>query len=125
VGTILLAEDDPDILFMVAFKLRRAGLEVLEATDGPSALEVARRRPPDLALLDIRMPRIDGITVCRELRAGPWTSDIPIIVMTARSRPQDKEQAYAAGANDFLVKPFSPRDLLTRVETLLATRVRG
>jgi len=124
-STILLAEDDPDILFMVSFKLRRAGLDVLETTDGPGALEAARREPPDLALLDIRLPRLDGFAVCRELRSGPHTTDIPIIVVTARSRPQDREQAYAAGANDFVVKPFSPRELLGRVEALLAARVRG
>ena len=119
-STILLAEDDPDILHMVAFKLRRSGFDVLEATDGFTALQEARRRTPDLVLLDVRMPRMDGLAVCRELRAGPRTTGVPIIMLTARARPQDREQAYAAGATDYIVKPFSPRELVRRVEAALA-----
>ena len=119
-ATILLAEDDPDILHLVAFKLRGAGFDVIETTDGSAALEAARRQAPDLALLDVRMPRLDGLTVCRELRAGPRTAGIPIIMLTAKTRQQDRECAYAAGATDYVVKPFSPRDLLRRVEDALA-----
>jgi len=118
--TILLAEDDPDILHMVAYKLRRAGFEVVETTDGVAALDACRRAPPDLVLLDVRMPRMDGIAVCRELRAGPRTGDLPIIMLTARAREQDRELAVAAGATDYVVKPFSPRALVERVETVLA-----
>ncbi|GIE99756.1 response regulator transcription factor [Paractinoplanes rishiriensis] len=117
---ILLAEDEPDILHMVALKLRQAGFDVIETGDGFAALEVARQVPPDLALVDIRMPRVDGIEVCRELRAGPRTADIPIIVFTARARPQDRERAYQAGADDYIVKPFSPRALVERVQAALA-----
>ena len=118
-STILLAEDDPDILHMVAYKLRRAGFEVVEATDGIAALDACRREPPDLVLLDVRMPRMDGISVCRELRAGPQTGDLPIIMLTARARAQDRELAFAAGATDYVVKPFSPRALVERVEAVL------
>jgi two-component system phosphate regulon response regulator PhoB len=118
-STILLAEDDPDILHMVAYKLRRAGFEVVEATDGIAALDACRREPPDLVLLDLRMPRMDGISVCRELRAGPRTGDLPIIMLTARARAQDRELAFAAGATDYVVKPFSPRALVERVEAVL------
>jgi len=119
-STILLAEDDPDILHMVAYKLRRAGFEVVETTDGVAALDACRREPPDLVLLDVRMPRMDGIAVCRELRAAPRTGDLPIIMLTARAREQDRELAVAAGATDYVVKPFSPRALVERVETVLA-----
>ena len=118
-STILLAEDDPDILHMVAYKLRRAGFEVVEATDGIAALDACRREPPDLVLLDVRMPRMDGIAVCRELRAGPRTGDLPIVMLTARARDQDRELALAAGATDYVVKPFSPRALVERVEAVL------
>jgi two-component system, OmpR family, phosphate regulon response regulator PhoB len=118
-STVLLAEDDPDIRHLVAFKLGRAGLAVLEAADGRSALELARRTPPDLVVLDVRLPQLSGIEVCRELRAGPRTSDVPIIMVTAGARPQDMEQAYAAGATDYVVKPFSPRALLARIESAL------
>ena len=119
-STILLAEDDPDILHMVAYKLRRAGFQVIETTDGLGALAACRREPPDLVLLDVRMPRMDGIAVCRELRAGPRTGDLPIIMLTARAREQDRELAFAAGATDYVVKPFSPRALVERVEAVLA-----
>ena len=119
-STILLAEDDPDILHMVAYKLRRAGFEVIETTDGLAALDACRREPPDLVLLDVRMPRMDGIAVCRELRAGPRTGALPIVMLTARAREQDRELAFAAGATDYVVKPFSPRALVERVEAVLA-----
>jgi two-component system phosphate regulon response regulator PhoB len=120
---ILLAEDDPDIRHLVTFKLERAGFTVTEAEaeDGYAALRAAHVSTPDLVLLDVRMPRISGIEVCRELRADPRTAAVPIIMLTARSRPLDLEQAYAAGATDYVVKPFSPRDLLHRVQSVLAT----
>jgi two-component system phosphate regulon response regulator PhoB len=120
VSTILLAEDDPDIRHLVAYKLRASGFEVVEAPDGLAALREARREAPDLVLLDVRMPQLSGLDVCRELRTGPRTEGIPIIILTARARPQDLEQAYAAGATDYIVKPFSPRDLVHRVEAVLA-----
>ncbi|GGQ50249.1 response regulator transcription factor [Couchioplanes azureus] len=123
-STILLVEDDPDIRHLVAYKLEKAGLDVVAVADGLSALREARARPPDLVLLDVRMPRMSGIEVCRELRAGPLPGDVPIIMLTARSRPQDLEQGYAAGATDYVVKPFSPRELLERVEATLARVAR-
>ena len=123
-SNILLVEDDPDIRYLVSYKLVRAGFAVREAADGPAALEQARHTPPDLVILDVRMPRMSGLEVCRELRAAPGTARVPIIMLTARARSQDLEQAYAAGATDYVVKPFSPRELLNRVETMLA-RVAG
>ncbi|MFI5492309.1 response regulator transcription factor [Actinoplanes sp. NPDC051859] len=122
-STILLVEDDPDIRHLVSYKLGKSGLTVVAVPDGVAALREVRANPPDLVLLDVRMPRMSGIEVCRELRSGPLP-DVPIIMLTARSRPQDLEQGYAAGATDYIVKPFSPRDLLERVEVALA-RVAG
>jgi two-component system phosphate regulon response regulator PhoB len=119
-STILLAEDDPDIRHLVTVKLGRGGFEVVAVPDGFAALREAHRQPPDLAILDVRMPRMSGIEVCRELRAGPHTAAVPIIMLTARARPTDLEQAYAAGASDYVVKPFSPRELLERVEAVLS-----
>jgi two-component system phosphate regulon response regulator PhoB len=119
-STILLAEDDPDIRYLVAYKLRKSGFAVVEAADGLAALHEARRETPDLILLDMRMPQLSGLDVCRELRSGPHTGTVPIIILTAQARPQDVEQAYAAGATDYIVKPFSPRALVLRVEAALA-----
>jgi len=119
-STILLVEDDPDIRHLVSYKLTKGGLDVIGVGDGIAALRAARDHPPDLVLLDVRMPRMSGIEVCRELRAGPLRADVPIILLTARSLPQDLEQGYAAGASDYIVKPFSPRELLKRVEAALA-----
>lgn len=120
-STILLAEDDPDIRHLVSYKLTKCGFDVIEVADGRAALQAARQQPPpDLVLLDVRMPFMNGLEVCRELRDGPRTSALPIIILTARARPQDVEQAFAAGATDYVVKPFSPRELVQRVETVLA-----
>lgn len=119
-STILLVEDDPDIRHLVSYKLTKAGFDVVDVADGFAALRAARETPPDLVLLDVRMPRMSGIEVCRELRAGPLTATVPIIMLTGRSRPQDLEQGYAAGATEYIVKPFSPRDLQERVEAALA-----
>ena len=118
-STVLLVEDDPDIRHLVAYKLTKGGFDVVEAADGFAALQAAREKAPDLVILDIRMPRMSGLEVCRELRAGPLTGTVPIIMLTARARPQDLEQAYAAGATDYVVKPFSPRILLQHVESAL------
>jgi two-component system phosphate regulon response regulator PhoB len=123
-STILLAEDDPDIRHLVSFKLGRGGFDVIEVEDGFAALREVHRYPPDLVILDVRMPRMSGLEVCRELRATASTALLPIIMLTGRARPQDLEQAYEAGANDYIVKPFSPRELLERVEAVLA-RVDG
>ncbi|MET0495830.1 MAG: response regulator [Actinoplanes sp.] len=123
-STILLVEDDPDIRHLVSYKLRRSGLEVIDVADGIAALRSARENPPDLVLLDVRMPKMSGIEVCRELRAGPLPATVPIIMLTARARPQDLEQGYAAGATDYIIKPFSPRAMQERVEAALA-RVAG
>jgi two-component system phosphate regulon response regulator PhoB len=118
-STVLLVDDDPDIRHLVAYKLTKAGFDVVQAADGLAALQAVQQQVPDLVILDIRMPRMSGFEVCRELRANPLTETVPIIMLTARARPQDLEQAYAAGATDYVVKPFSPRILLQHVESAL------
>jgi two-component system phosphate regulon response regulator PhoB len=117
---VLLVDDDPDIRHLVSFKLRRAGIDVDPYADAFTGLDAARQDPPALALLDVRIPRMSGLDLCRELRADPATARIPIIMLTARARPRDVELAFRCGADDYIVQPFSPRDMLHRVEAALA-----
>ncbi len=119
-ATVVLAEDDPDIRDLVAFKLRQVGHEVRPFEDGVSALTSAREDVPDIAILDIMMPGISGLDVCRELRNDPLTADVPVIILTARAQESDIEAGFAAGADDYIVKPFSPRELASRVQAVLA-----
>src|SRR3712207_2577874 len=123
-GTVLLVEDDPDIRHLVSYKLSTGGFDVIEAADGADALGQARRHRPDVIGRDGRMPRLSGLEVCRELRAAPATADVPIIMLTARAQPHDIERAYAAGATDYVVKPFSPRHLLERVTSAVRAVAR-
>ena len=116
---VLVADDDSDIRDLVAFKLTQSGHEVMAVEDGMAALKAAREQPVDLALLDIRMPGMSGLDVCRELRAMPETATIPVIMITARSQEGDVEVGFAAGADDYIIKPFSPRELSSRVTAVL------
>jgi DNA-binding response OmpR family regulator len=117
---ILVADDDTDIRDLVSFKLEQAGFDVTAVDNGLAALTAARREPPDLVVLDVMMPGMSGIDVCRELRADELTAGLPIILLTARAQEGDVEVGFGAGANDYIVKPFSPRELVTRVEAVLA-----
>jgi two-component system, OmpR family, phosphate regulon response regulator PhoB len=123
-ATVLLAEDDADIRLLVTLKLEQAGHEVRGFGDGASALADAREHPPDLAVLDVLMPGMTGLEVCRELRKDPVTADVLVILLTARAQQPDITAGFAAGATDYIVKPFSPRELAARIQTLLA-RVRA
>jgi|HubBroStandDraft_2_1064218.scaffolds.fasta_scaffold86328_3 DNA-binding response OmpR family regulator len=123
-ATVLLAEDDADIRFLVTFKLTQVGYQVRAFGDGLSALADARERPPDLAVLDTMMPGMTGLEVCRELRKDPATASIPVIILTAMAQDADITAGLAAGAVDYIVKPFSPRDFAMRVDAVLA-RVRA
>ncbi len=118
-ATILLAEDDADIRFLVTFKLTQAGYQVRAFGDGPSAAADARENPPDLAILDVMMPGLSGLDVCRKLRQDPATADIPVLILTALAQETDITAGFAAGADDYIVKPFSPRELATRVTAML------
>jgi two-component system, OmpR family, phosphate regulon response regulator PhoB len=120
VTVVLVADDDADIRDLVAFKLEQAGFEVLAAEDGQAALDQARSHRPALAVLDVSMPRLSGIDVCRMLRADPATADMLIIMLTARVQEQDVEGGLSAGADDYVTKPFSPRELVSRIQSLLS-----
>ena len=120
---VLIADDDDDIRELVAFKLAQKGYQVTSAADGPAALAAVEAEPPDLAVLDVTMPGMSGLDVCRQLRANPDTADIAIILLTARAQEADVQAGFGSGADDYVVKPFSPRELLSRIEALLA-RVR-
>jgi DNA-binding response OmpR family regulator len=119
-ATVLLAEDDADIRLLLTFKLEQADHEVRGFADGVSALADARKHPPDLAVLDVLMPGMNGLEVCRELRKDPATANVPVLILTAGAQPADITAGFTAGANDFLVKPFSPRELARRIDALLA-----
>jgi DNA-binding response OmpR family regulator len=116
---VLVADDDPDILALVRFRLERDGYEVLSAPDGEMALDLAMARTPDLAVLDVMMPRLDGYEVTRRLREHGPTTTIPIILLTARVQEPDLERGFEAGADDYVTKPFSPQALGERVQAAL------
>lgn len=116
---ILVVEDDEDILELLTFNLEAAGYEVLTASDGQDGLVTARRRKPQLVLLDLMLPRMDGLEVCRELKRDPETSGIPVIMLTARGDEVDRIVGLELGADDYVVKPFSPRELVLRAKAVL------
>ena len=117
---VLVADDDEDILTHVTFRLERAGCDVVKARTGDEALRVALGQVPDLAVLDVTMPGLDGYSVTRELRRAEPTSAMPIILLTARAQEADVARGLAAGADDYIRKPFDARDLHERVERLLS-----
>jgi two-component system phosphate regulon response regulator PhoB len=118
--TVLVVDDDPDIRDIARLKLEQAGLQVLTEADGEAGLAAALQATPDLLLLDWMMPRMTGIEVCRRLRETAETANLPIILLTAKAQEADIERGFAAGANDYIVKPFSPRELVIRVNAALA-----
>jgi DNA-binding response OmpR family regulator len=119
---VLVADDDDDIRDLVAFRLDRAGYEVLRAGDGQEALDLAKQHRPDLAVLDVMMPKLTGYDVTRELRADAATSRIPVILLTARVQEADVARGFEAGADDYVKKPFSPQELKARVQAVLGRR---
>ncbi len=116
---ILVVDDEPEAVELVAFNLKGAGYEVSTASDGAEALNKARRIQPNLVILDVMMPEIDGMEVCKLLRRDPVTSGIPIIMLTAKASEVDRVLGLELGADDYVVKPFSPRELVLRVKKLL------
>jgi len=119
---VLVAEDDPDILQLVAFRLERAGYEVIQATDGEEALRLVTERQPDLAVLDVMMPKVTGYDVTRQIRENQATTKIPVILLTARVQEADVARGFEAGADDYIKKPFSPQELRSRVQAILGRR---
>jgi DNA-binding response OmpR family regulator len=118
--SVVVVDDDPDIRELVAMKLSNAGYTVAVEADGESGLATARSVEPDLVVLDWMMPGLTGIEVCRALRDDPRTAATAVMLLTARAQEHDIETGFAAGADDYLVKPFSVRELATRVEAILA-----
>jgi DNA-binding response OmpR family regulator len=118
-ATVLVADDDADILRVIEINLRLEGFEVVTARDGLDALAKAVTVWPDLVLLDVRMPSLDGYTICARIRADPRLATIPVIMVTANYGSADVEAARQAGADDFLVKPFLPATLLDMAKAIL------
>jgi DNA-binding response OmpR family regulator len=116
---VLVVDDDQDILELVAFRLGRAGYKVLLAHDGQEGLEIALAEKPDLAVLDVMMPKLDGYELTRRLREEEATSRMPIILLTARAQDSDVDRGFEVGADDYLRKPFSPQELSARVQRIL------
>jgi len=117
--TILVVDDEPRIAELARDYLEHAGFAVLLAHDGPTAISTARERRPDLVVLDLGLPGLDGLDVTRQLRSGTTTADLPIIMLTARDDELDKLLGLELGADDYLTKPFSPRELVARVRAVL------
>jgi CheY-like chemotaxis protein len=117
--TILIADDDEDVLELVQLSLRPAGYRLILAHDGYEALQAARRHSPALAVLDVTMPKMTGFEVVEAIRADPEIGDTPVFLLTARAQPADVEHGLAVGANEYISKPFKPRDLRARVESVL------
>ena len=116
---VLVADDDPDIVDLLRIRLEKAGHTVRTASDGEAAWESVLEQLPDIAVLDVSMPRLDGLALTRRLRASPIAAALPILILTAAVQAADAERALAAGATEYVKKPFSPKDLVARVELLL------
>ncbi len=116
---ILVVDDEPVLVETIAYNLEQAGYQVLTAADGRSALEAARRETPDLVILDLMLPEMDGLEVCRQLRREHTTATIPIMMLTAKGDEIDKVVGLEVGADDYVTKPFGRRELLARVRALL------
>jgi two-component system alkaline phosphatase synthesis response regulator PhoP len=117
---ILIAEDERDIRDLVAFTLRFAGHEVFTASNGEEAVELAPRVNPDLILMDVRMPRMTGYEACKIMKADPDLMDIPVVFLSAKGQENEIQQGMDSGAEDYLLKPFAPDQLTSRVKTILA-----
>jgi two-component system phosphate regulon response regulator PhoB len=116
---ILIADDEPNQLELMSFNLSNAGYIIIRATNGKEAIELIENHSPDLIILDWMMPKMSGIDVCRTLRSRSETKQIPIIILSARSEDSDKSLGLDTGADDYISKPFSPKELISRVKALL------
>jgi two-component system, OmpR family, phosphate regulon response regulator PhoB len=117
--TILIIEDENDLAELVAFNLEKEGYRSLIAPDGPSGLEAARHNSPDLILLDLMLPGMSGMEICKVLKSNEKTARIPIVMLTAKGEEIDRVVGFEVGADDYVIKPFSPRELLLRVKAVL------
>ncbi len=118
-GKILVVDDEIYIVHILDFSLGMEGYEVVTALDGEQALEKARSEKPDLIVLDIMMPKLDGYETCKRLKADPVTKDMPVILLSAKGRNVDQKVGFEVGADDYITKPFSPRKLVERINAIL------
>jgi two-component system alkaline phosphatase synthesis response regulator PhoP len=116
---ILAVDDEPHILKLVAFSLKAGGFEVIEASDGLSAIAIAEAEQPDLILMDVMMPVLDGFEACRRLKENPATKDIPVVMLTAKTQLSEQKAGLDCGAADYICKPFTPKDLVAQVQEFL------
>ena len=117
---ILIAEDERDIRDLITFTLTFAGYEVRAAANGAEALEMARAEPPDLILMDVRMPRMTGYEACVEMKKEPKLKDVPVIFLSAKGQDSEIQTGLQAGAMEYLLKPFAPDQLTARIQAILA-----
>lgn len=116
---ILIAEDERDIRDLITFTLRYNGYEVVAATNGEEALALTRQEKPDLVILDVRMPRLTGYDVCRQIKADPELQHIPVVFLSAKGQESEVQAGMEAGAVDYILKPFSPDQLVSRIASLV------
>jgi DNA-binding response OmpR family regulator len=116
---VLVVEDEPNIILSLEFLVKEAGYEVRIARDGEAALEAVAEATPDVVLLDLMIPKRDGYDVCQTIRANPAWKDVRIIMLTARGREAEKEKGLALGADDYIIKPFSTRELTQKLKQML------
>jgi CheY-like chemotaxis protein len=120
---LLIADDEPGIRSLVRMTLESDVYEIVEAANGEEALASARQLHPELVLLDVMMPKLDGFEACRQLKEDPATADIVVVMLTARAQESDRERGAAAGADEYFTKPFSPVALMRLVEDIYSTRL--
>ncbi|MBT8762515.1 response regulator transcription factor [Desulfohalobiaceae bacterium Ax17] len=120
---ILIVEDEPDILALLSLNLNRAGFETIEADNGLDGLKLAQDKVPDLIVLDLMLPKMDGLEVCRQVKASDRTSQIPVLMLTARAEEVDRIVGFELGADDYVIKPFSIRELILRIKAILRRKV--
>jgi two-component system, OmpR family, phosphate regulon response regulator PhoB len=118
-SSILIIEDEKDILDLVEYHLKQAGFQVLTAADGGEGLELAVKKRPNLIILDLMLPGMDGKDVCRVLKSNPVTQTIPVLMLTAKAEELDRVVGFELGADDYVTKPFSPRELVLRIKAIL------
>ena len=121
--SILIADDDGDVRDVIEFRLQVAGYRTMTADNGRSALSLAIERRPRVIILDVKMPQLDGLTVCNRLHESPLTAEIPVLMISGNREPADLARGFAAGADDYLPKPFSSLEMMRRVSGLLLSRL--
>ena len=117
---IVVADDDVDIRELVEFKLSTLGHDIVAVSDGAAAVDACQEQRPDLAILDVMMPGMSGLDAVRAIRSDERLADLPVILLTARAQESDVETGFDSGADDYITKPFSPRELATRVQAILS-----